>query len=918
MDAEEDTVDINTASVEEFVTRLKGVGRSKAKAIVRFRTTVGKFKKLCELTDVPGITQCILERNQGVLLCVSGSSNNLVTLDDSSDSESPLEEGDLSESSLLSPGVNEGGGSIRVDGQHLEHRQTDWTTRRSISLGNVNAADSHAEESLTLETPSTSIHALNDQAVEEHSDTIHDTPVMPSSRSRTRSKNDEVPFSITTRSRPAVSAGTVPDKLGKSKPMSKAESSGTESVGDAVDEMTLSPQAGPSMSTRGQLARAKKATPVSGRDRVSTRRKFDILRSVDTPEDSPKESSGSEGDSRWRVSDAGDSQMEYDDVILSKAIADKHHLSSSGKLLMKRKLDSRLDTRKLQSPEKKMCKSISSFAPSSNVDTPTFAEFKATARGILSASDNSQHDSKGKDVSISKKSLPPGSPRRFSTEVSVTSPTGPRSGAKVDGLVDWLFKFQKWNHADRIVALDELIDACEPRQVRHMLEVIEPQFQRDFISLLPKELALHVLSFLDPNDLLTAAQTCRYWYILSEDNLLWREKCQEEGIREPYYPKVCKSSWKSKRISGPNGASLQHSAWKSAFIRQQKIEMNWRSGQHKSAKLLKGHDDHVITCLQFSGTRIVSGSDDNTLKVWSAISGKCLRTLTGHTGGVWASQMRKNMIISGSTDRTLKIWNADTGQCIHTLYGHTSTVRCMALHDNIVVSGSRDTTLRVWDIDTGECLHVLTGHVAAVRCVCYDGKLVVSGAYDYMVKVWDPVKEECLHTLQGHTNRVYSLQFDGVHVVSGSLDTSIRVWSVETGSCLHTLVGHQSLTSGMELKNNILVSGNADSTVKMWDIITGNCLKTLEGPNKHQSAVTCLQFYGKFVITSSDDGTVKLWDVKTGQAVRDLVSLDSRGSGGVVWRIRASQTKLVCAVGSRNGTEETKLLVLDFDPDSKA
>lgn len=71
------------------------------------------------------------------------------------------------------------------------------------------------------------------------------------------------------------------------------------------------------------------------------------------------------------------------------------------------------------------------------------------------------------------------------------------------------------------------------------------------------------------------------------------------------------------------------------------------------------------------------------------------------------------------------------------------------------------------------------------------------------------------------------------------------------------------------------------------------------------------------MITSSDDGTVKLWDAKTGKVIRDLVALDSRGSGGVVWRIRASETKLICAVGSRNGTEETKLLALDFDPDSE-
>lgn len=44
-----------------------------------------------------------------------------------------------------------------------------------------------------------------------------------------------------------------------------------------------------------------------------------------------------------------------------------------------------------------------------------------------------------------------------------------------------------------------------------------------------RQLALYVLSFLEPKDLLQAAQTCRYWRILAEDNLLWREKCREEG-----------------------------------------------------------------------------------------------------------------------------------------------------------------------------------------------------------------------------------------------------------------------------------------------------------------------------------------------------------------------------------------------------
>ncbi|KAL6590013.1 hypothetical protein ACP70R_050176 [Stipagrostis hirtigluma subsp. patula] len=217
-------------------------------------------------------------------------------------------------------------------------------------------------------------------------------------------------------------------------------------------------------------------------------------------------------------------------------------------------------------------------------------------------------------------------------------------------------------------------------------------------------------------------------------------------------------------------------------------------------------------------------------------------------------KMAGNTIISGSTDRTLKS-----------------------------VSGSRDATLRVWDIDNGQCLHILVGHVAAVRCVQYDGRLIVSGAYDFTVKVWNPETENCLHTLEGHSNRVYSLQISMVFTLLVVLwDTSIKVWDVETGACKHTLMGHQSLTSGMELRNNILVSGNADSTVKVWDILSGSCLQTLSG-----------------------------------EFIRNLVKLDSGGSGRVVWRIRASETKLVCAVGSRNGTEETKLLVLDFDVDAK-
>lgn len=87
-------------------------------------------------------------------------------------------------------------------------------------------------------------------------------------------------------------------------------------------------------------------------------------------------------------------------------------------------------------------------------------------------------------------------PILFPSRVSDLS-TSVIAPVKFNGLDEWLEKFKSWSPSQRVSALDELIDICEPRQVRHMLEVIEPQFQRDFISLLPKEVSLNLTTYSD-------------------------------------------------------------------------------------------------------------------------------------------------------------------------------------------------------------------------------------------------------------------------------------------------------------------------------------------------------------------------------------------------------------------------------------
>ncbi|RZF47122.1 hypothetical protein LSTR_LSTR005200 [Laodelphax striatellus] len=162
-----------------------------------------------------------------------------------------------------------------------------------------------------------------------------------------------------------------------------------------------------------------------------------------------------------------------------------------------------------------------------------------------------------------------------------------------EDITEWLSQFQRWLNAERMLAIGGLVELCEPTQVRYMMSLIEPQFQRDFISLLPKELALYVLSYLEPRDLLRAAQTCRSWRFLAEDNLLWREKCREAGVDRGCDATATGAA--SKRVpkrhsisavSAPAaGAGRGGSPWKAAFMRHHTIEMNWRQRPVRPPKL---------------------------------------------------------------------------------------------------------------------------------------------------------------------------------------------------------------------------------------------------------------------------------------------------------------------------------------------
>ncbi|MBV6500171.1 MAG: hypothetical protein CJBNEKGG_02641 [Prosthecobacter sp.] len=122
-----------------------------------------------------------------------------------------------------------------------------------------------------------------------------------------------------------------------------------------------------------------------------------------------------------------------------------------------------------------------------------------------------------------------------------------------------------------------------------------------------------------------------------------------------------------------------------------------------------GHSGGVWACTWSpDGSKLLSGSSDNTLKVWDALSGSCLLSLQGHSDGVracaWSPDGSK--LLSGSSDNTLKVWDALSGSCLLSLQGHSNIVWACAWSPDgsKLLSGSDDNTLKVWDALSGSCL----------------------------------------------------------------------------------------------------------------------------------------------------------------------------------------------------------------------
>lgn len=151
-----------------------------------------------------------------------------------------------------------------------------------------------------------------------------------------------------------------------------------------------------------------------------------------------------------------------------------------------------------------------------------------------------------------------------------------------------------------------------------------------------------------------------------------------------------------------------------------------------TARLTCIHTCCPLTCAR--ATKPASQQHGGTTLSCSALP--CLPSLPHHPPQSWEpahKALPSRRLVSGSRDQTVRVWDAATRRCQYTMSSHTMVVTCVRWGgEGLVYSASRDCCINVWSADEGKLVRTLKGHAHWVNTLALSTEAVLrAGAHDH-------------------------------------------------------------------------------------------------------------------------------------------------------------------------------------------
>jgi guanine nucleotide-binding protein subunit beta-2-like 1 protein len=305
--------------------------------------------------------------------------------------------------------------------------------------------------------------------------------------------------------------------------------------------------------------------------------------------------------------------------------------------------------------------------------------------------------------------------------------------------------------------------------------------------------------------------------------------------------------------------------------------------------VLAGHGGWVtsIATTAENPNMILSSSRDKTILVWELLReegnyGYAKRALKGHNHFVSDVVLSSDgqFALSGSWDNTLRLWEIQTGNCTKQFKGHTKDVLSVAFSANNrqIASGSRDRSIKVWNT-LGECKFTMVdeGHTEWVSCVRFSpnqqSPFIVSAGWDKLVKVWAQPNLKIRTNLKGHTGYLNTVTVspDGSLCASGGKDGVAMLWDLLEGKHLYSLEAGDIIHSLVFSPNRYWLVAATQSSIKIWDLESKAMVDELKpdfvaaGKNAQIPYCTCLAWSadGSVLYAGYTDSNIRVYQVNS-------------------------------------------------------